>query len=220
MGKERLSNIIKEYRKKNNLNQEEFAAKCCLSSSYISILEREKDPNTNLPPKPPLETYKKLAMGMDMSLKSLLLRLEVHSMFERAAMYTYYVPVVEKRSDILHFVTGEPFVNKEQFELEMVPEYAYKERNTVAIRISDDGLFPEIKRNDTVVVWMNEPYSDGDFVLTMSNKNDVLRCYRVKVKGYSITLYGNLSVEPLNDFTEITVIGRVVHIQKSLLDNG
>ena len=216
MGK--LSKIIKDYKDKHHLSQEEFALRCNLSKAYIGFIINEKDPSSNRPPKPSMETLKKLAMGMDMNLKELLLKLENHSMYERAAIYTYYVPVVEKRSDIMHFITGEPFVNIEQIGLEMVPEYAYKDKNTVAIRINDDTLSPEIRRGDTAIVWMNEPLTNGDFVLTITQRSEDLRCYRyrMQINGNSIILYGNLSVKPLEYSPEITILGKVVRIQKDL----
>lgn len=216
MGK--LSKIIKDYKDKHYLSQEEFALRCNLSKAYIGFIINEKDPSSNRPPKPSMETLKKLAMGMDMNLKELLLKLENHSMYERAAIYTYYVPVVEKRSDIMHFITGEPFVNIEQIGLEMVPEYAYKDKNTVAIRINDDTLSPEIRRGDTAIVWMNEPLTNGDFVLTITQRSEDLRCYRyrMQINGNSIILYGNLSVKPLEYSPEITILGKVVRIQKDL----
>ncbi|WP_029200479.1 S24 family peptidase [Oribacterium sp. NK2B42] len=61
----------------------------------------------------------------------------------------------------------------------MVPEYAYKDKNMVAIRINDDTLSPEIRRGDNVIVWLNEPPTNGDFVLTITQRSDDLRCYRM-----------------------------------------
>lgn len=61
-----IGDVIKEFRKLNELNLEEFGKMCGLSKSYISMLENNKDPRGN-PVNPSLETIDKIAsaIGVD-----------------------------------------------------------------------------------------------------------------------------------------------------------
>lgn len=59
-----LKDLLIQYRKEKNLSQREFAKKCGLSNSLISILELGENPQTGKKPKPSIETYKSLASGM------------------------------------------------------------------------------------------------------------------------------------------------------------
>lgn len=67
----KLSELIREYRKRTNISQREFSRKCDLSNTYISFLENEKNPKTGRPLVPTLEQYRKLADGMDITVQHL-----------------------------------------------------------------------------------------------------------------------------------------------------
>lgn len=69
----KLGELIINYRTRMSLSQREFSRKCDLSNSYISFLEKGKNPKTGRPLVPTLEQYKKIADGMDIS---------VHKLFE------------------------------------------------------------------------------------------------------------------------------------------
>ena len=66
-----LSELMKQYRKARDLSQRDFARKCGLSHSLISILEMGVNPQTGKKPQPDLETYRKLAVGMNRSVQDL-----------------------------------------------------------------------------------------------------------------------------------------------------
>lgn len=70
-----LSEVLKQYRKKNALSQRDFARNCGLSHSLVSILEMGVNPQTGKKPQPDLETYRKLAVGMNRSVHDLFLEL-------------------------------------------------------------------------------------------------------------------------------------------------
>lgn len=69
----KLSDLILDYRARMNISQREFSRRCDLSNSYISFLEKEKNPRTGKPIIPTLDQYRKLSTGMGMS---------VHRLFE------------------------------------------------------------------------------------------------------------------------------------------
>lgn len=67
----KIGEIVKDYRDKNKISQRQFAQRCRVSNGYISMLEEGKNPKTNEPIIPTLETYKKIAYGMGISLNML-----------------------------------------------------------------------------------------------------------------------------------------------------
>lgn len=66
-----LKDVLVNYRKESGLSQRKFAEKCGLSNSLISILEMGVNPQTGKKAKPDIDTYKKLATGMDIPLQAL-----------------------------------------------------------------------------------------------------------------------------------------------------
>lgn len=71
-----LKDLIIEYRNDHGLSQRQFATACGLSNGYISMLEKEMNPNTKLPVTPTLPRLKQLASGMGMSLTDLLVKVD------------------------------------------------------------------------------------------------------------------------------------------------
>lgn len=67
-----LQDFIKQYRKEKHLTMQEFADRCGLSKGYISMLESGKHPQSQRPIVPSIETYGKLAAGMDMQIDEFL----------------------------------------------------------------------------------------------------------------------------------------------------
>lgn len=66
-----LKNVLKNYRKENGLSQREFAKKCDLSNSLISLLEMDINPQTGKKMSSDLQTYRKIAKGMGIPVQSL-----------------------------------------------------------------------------------------------------------------------------------------------------
>lgn len=67
----KLSELIIDYRTRMEMSQRKFSEKCGLSNTYISFLEKERNPKTGRPLIPTLEQYGKLAAGMDMTVQQL-----------------------------------------------------------------------------------------------------------------------------------------------------
>ncbi len=212
MSKERLSQIINNFRNKHHLTQEEFGLKCGLSKAYISILENERDPNTNEPPKPSLETFEKLAYGIGITRDELISRVEGKSLQKKfITVSSYSVPIIKKSSDI-----WDSDVSKQQ-EIVNVSKDVYKPGMTFAYRITDEWLSPIMQKNDMAIIWINSQYSNGDYVLVLSQIDNSLHCYRYYKFDYTTVLFGNLSVNPLIKDTTTSIVGKVVLVQKSLL---
>lgn len=69
-----LRELVMEFRRENSISQRQFASMCGLSNGYISMLERNLNPKTNLPLTPSLPALKKIAQGMGMTLNDLFLQ--------------------------------------------------------------------------------------------------------------------------------------------------
>lgn len=67
-----LQDFIKQYRKEKHLTMQEFADRCGLSKGYISMLESGRHPQSQRQIVPSIETYGKLAAGMDMQIDEFL----------------------------------------------------------------------------------------------------------------------------------------------------
>lgn len=65
-----LGNVISEFRNLNNLTMEEFSKSAGLSKSYISMLERNRDPRGN-PINPSMEVIDKVATAIGVDLDTL-----------------------------------------------------------------------------------------------------------------------------------------------------
>lgn len=67
-----LRSFLIKYRSEHDLSQRQFSEACGMSNGYISMIERGKNPKTQLPVTPTLTALKKIASGMGMTLSSLL----------------------------------------------------------------------------------------------------------------------------------------------------
>lgn len=67
-----IGKIISNYRKENSQSLRMFAEHSKLSHSYISALEKEKDPRTNKPITPTYDALKKIAKAMNMKIMDLM----------------------------------------------------------------------------------------------------------------------------------------------------
>ena len=67
----RLGDYIRDYRKQKGLSQRQFSALCGVSNGYISMLEEGKNPRTNEPIVPSLQTLKKICSVMGISIHEL-----------------------------------------------------------------------------------------------------------------------------------------------------
>lgn len=66
-----LADLIIEYRKSHALSQRQMGAQCGLSTGYISLIEKEINPQTGKQMVPTLNVLNKLASGMNMSIDEL-----------------------------------------------------------------------------------------------------------------------------------------------------
>lgn len=71
-----LGEYIKSYRKANDMSMDDFSKQSGLSKAYISMLEKNRHPQNGKPITPTLETCKKAAKAMGISVNELLKKLD------------------------------------------------------------------------------------------------------------------------------------------------
>ena len=85
----KLEEVIKKYREEHDISQREFARRCGLSNSLISIFEMGKNPQTGKRIHPDFETYRKLANGMGTSVQKLFEQLGSGALIKINHDYTF-----------------------------------------------------------------------------------------------------------------------------------
>lgn len=71
-----LGEIIKEYRNAHNLSMDAFSEKSGISKAYISLLEKNKHPQTGKPIAPSIQCIKQAAEGMSMDFNLLFSKID------------------------------------------------------------------------------------------------------------------------------------------------
>ena len=66
-----LSDLILEYRTSHTMSQRQFALVCGLSNGYISMLEKNTNPNTGVSITPTIPALQKISKGLGISLNEL-----------------------------------------------------------------------------------------------------------------------------------------------------
>ena len=67
-----LGEVIKQYRDENDISMDEFARISGISKGYISMLERDKNPQSGKSITPSIDMYANVAKGMNISIETLL----------------------------------------------------------------------------------------------------------------------------------------------------
>lgn len=67
-----LAELISDYRKSHNLSQRQMGMQCGLSTGYISLIEKEVNPQTGKPMVPTLTVLNKIAKGMGITIDELI----------------------------------------------------------------------------------------------------------------------------------------------------
>lgn len=71
-----LGDIIKEYRAVHSLSMDAFSERSGISKAYISLLEKNKHPQTGKPIAPSIQCIKQAAEGMEMDFNVLFSRID------------------------------------------------------------------------------------------------------------------------------------------------
>jgi len=189
-----IGDYIKKYR--GNMSLREFAEKCDISHTHLDSIEKGFDPRTGKPVKVTVETLKKIARAMNMSINDLLIQsgdVKIEDLvFDNAepidikTVDTIKIPVlgiikagtpIEAQEDILDYV-------------EIPREWTRGNKKYYGLKISGDSMYPKYLSGDTVVFEQTEDmeYANNKDACVMVNGFDAtFKKFNVNQDGVTLT---------------------------------
>lgn len=221
-----LGGLIKEYREKCNLTMDEFAKKAGLSKGYISMLEKNQHPQNKRKIVPSLETFRKAAKAMGLSVDDLMkavdgdqpVSLEVK---KSLPPYDNIFPIEKKKIPMLgEIACGEPIFAEEDREsyvlagTDITADYCLKARgdSMVGARIND---------GDIVFIREQSIVEDGEIAAVIIDDEATLkRVYYEKDKNRLTLQAENPRYRPLSyegeELDHIRILGKAVAFQSDI----
>ena len=133
----KIGEFLSVYRKKHSLSMEELAGRCGLSKAYISKLEANIDSDKSKQIKPSIQTFNKIANGLNISLTELLSTLDAEQEVTLTSDHNSITDTINKSfikeiNSYFEFLSdaGKKEAIKRIEELTYVPKYSITIRNT------------------------------------------------------------------------------------------
>lgn len=219
-----LGDILKQYRVDNNISMDEFVKKSSLSKGYISMLENNINPRNNKPIAPTLPTIRKVAIGMNMDVDTLLKKLDGDQ--EVSLKDDAQIEREKQKKGVTINVVGRvaaglPIEAIENIiDTEEITEDLARTGNFFGLQIHGDSMIPNICDGDIVIVRQQEDAETGDIVIATVNGTDAT-CKRLRKYKDGIELIANNpTYEPL-DFSNqeiiekpVRIIGKVIELRR------
>ena len=222
-----LGEVIKQYRKDNNISMQAFADKCNLSKGYIAMLEKNLNSKTGEAIIPSLETFIKSASAMNMSIDDLLSMVDENQPIEMPhssviasagerfsggnAIPILSTVVAGMPIDAYEDILGYEEVNRKLGGLEEL----------YALKVIGDSMLPVLQEDDIVIVRQQADVESGDIAIVLVN-GDTATVKKVMKSDSGITLiafnpsvyephfYSNEEIESL----PIKIAGKVVEMKR------
>lgn len=227
-----IGDFIKQYRGETSLR--DFAKKCDISHTHLDSIEKGYDPRTGKPVRVTVDTLKKIAKAMNMSINDLLLKsgdVKVDDLvFDNAELVgtefieTVSIPVlgvikagtpIEAQQDILEYI-------------EIPKQWTKGGKKFYGLKISGDSMSPKYQPDDIVIFEQSEDVDrangkdcavmvngyDATFKKFTLNENGVILTplNLDNSDGYQITFYNKEDVANL----PVRVIGIAVEKRTKL----
>lgn len=143
-----LGDLVKQYRTEHKLTMDEFSQKCGLSKGYISMLEKNKNPQTKKPIAPALNTIKQIASAMDLDFNYVLSLLDKTQKVSLQNTSSYVkIPVLGYVAAGLPADAIENIVDWEE-----IPQAVADKGDYFGLVINGDSMEPRICKGDVVIV--------------------------------------------------------------------
>ena len=227
-----IGDFIKQYRGETSLR--DFAKKCDISHTHLDSIEKGYDPRTGKPVRVTVDTLKKIAKAMNMSINDLLLKsgdVKVDDLvFDNAELIgtefieTVSIPVlgvikagtpIEAQQDILEYI-------------EIPKQWTKGGKKFYGLKISGDSMSPKYQPDDIVIFEQSEDVDrangkdcavmvngyDATFKKFTLNENGVILTplNLDNSDGYQITFYNKEDVASL----PVRVIGIAIEKRTKL----
>ena len=219
-----IGDIIKNYRKENNLTLREFAKKCDLSYTYIFALEKDKDTRTGKPTTPSLDSLYSIAKGMNISAENLLTILDNNQEVSLSS-----TEVTSRSSPAVVLVYGKipagiPMEMIEDIiDTEEIPSsWLNGNKEYFGLKVNGTSMMPKYQNNDTIICLKCEDCESGDDCVVAVNGNDATFKKVIKNENGIILQPLNPSFAPLVYTNEdikklpVRILGKVVELRRKI----
>lgn len=209
-----LGEIIKKYRKENNLSLRAFASKCGLSYTYISMLEKNIDYRTGKPIAPTLDSVKYISNAMGIPIDDLLKMLDDEQEFKLnedvSPNNLSIIPILGTVKAGYDWLAEENVVDYITLKENMpnIKEY-------YALRITGDSMLPLLSEGDLVIVHDQDDVESGQTAVVLINGEEATVKKLIKTNE-GIELHSMNPYYPVKKFTyedmksiPVKIIGRV-----------
>lgn len=220
----KIGDIIKNYRKENNLTLREFAKKCDLSYTYIFALEKDKDTRTGKPTTPSLDSLYSIAKGMNISAENLLAILDNNQEVSLSS-----TEVTSRSSPAVVLVYGKipagiPMEMIEDIiDTEEIPSsWLNGNKEYFGLKVNGTSMMPKYQNNDTIICLKCEDCESGDDCVVAVNGNDATFKKVIKNENGIILQPLNPSFAPLVYTNEdikklpVRILGKVVELRRKI----
>ncbi len=187
-----LGEIIKEYRRAHGLSQDVIAARSKLSKAYISVLERNINPRTEMPPIPSLKTINAVAHAINCDFMHIYERLDdnLKAIVDKQLPASLIeLPSPQVADDVVSFRVNvdvaagynqpaSPISDWEGASVD-IPKSALRGRppeDYFVIRIMGDSMYPHYQNGDYVLV-LKQPMIDrsGDVAVLLCGDEGTIK---------------------------------------------
>lgn len=176
----KLGEIIKKFRYDNDMTMQEFADKSGLSKGYISMLEKNKHPQSKRELVPSFETYKKVASAMCMPLDDFLAALDgdevvkVNAAAPAPAQLVGNVESVNNFGDRLHSLRKSKSLTQEAFASSLNERYDLKINKSMVSKWENNIDTPSLNSAKYISIFFDVSL---DYLLGVSDDKQVARAH-------------------------------------------
>lgn len=224
-----LGQYIKAKRKEKDLSLRELEETSGISRTYLSILERGADIRSGSPVKPTLETLKKLARGLGVSLEELIYVNNSENIIRPAGAVPFSMDKIHMIPVLGLISAGKPDITENlinaywPMDMRLMQQYCSEEeiKESFYLSVKGNSLLPIVREGDMVLV-VPQPVENGDVALVMFGENDAcLKVVNYTSDGKIILISTNPDYMPISLFpSECHIIGKVLlyigHFKKRL----
>ena len=219
-----LGGVIKEYREKHGITMEDFANNAGLSKGYISMLEKNKHPQNKREIVPSLDTFRKAAKAMNISVDDLMRMVDSDQpvSLEDVPEFDNIFPIEVKKFPLLgEIACGEPIFANEDREsyvltgTDIAADFCLKAKgdSMIGARILD-GDIVFIKRQDIV--------EDGEIAAVVINDEATLKRVFYDRNKNQLTLQSeNSKYRPFSyegeELNHVKILGKAIAFQSDIV---
>lgn len=229
----KLGELIQEYRNKNNLSQRQFALACGVSNGFISMIEKNINPNTQESITPSIKKLKQIADAMHLTLMELCSlvddipielineNLSQNNELSKSENFSKGITI-----PVLGYVrAGYPIYAEENIiDYEEISTTMAAKGEFFGLRICGNSMEPRMFEGDVVIVRKQPDIENGEIAVVLVNGDEgtVKKVIRSENGIMLVPLNSNCSYEPhfySNEEIEncpVIIAGKVVEVRGKL----